>query len=349
MSIKNIRIRTITPLLSPDMVMHKLPLPIEIERHVKQSRLQIARIIDGSDARLLAIVGPCSIHDSVAALEYARKLKKLADKLKDRLCIVMRVYFEKPRTTVGWKGLINDPHLDNSFAINDGLLLAREILLEINNIGLSTATEFVDTITPQYIADLVGWAAIGARTTESQPHRMLASGLSMPVGFKNNTAGDIKSAINATLSAQDPHRFLSVTEQGIGAIVVTEGNDQCHIILRGGTGGPNYSAHHVQEASRLLAQNNLNARVIVDCSHDNCDKDYQKQKHVVDNICQQLQSNDDNIMGFMLESNLKPGKQALNNKENLVYGQSITDGCVDWHETEELLHKIAYSCVKEKV
>ncbi len=347
-NIKNTCISEIKPLLSPNEVMRQLPADADIIQQVNAGRQQIKTIIKAKDKRLLAIVGPCSVHDKAAAVEYAAKLKVLADELRNNLCIAMRVYFEKPRTTVGWKGLINDPHLDNSFAINDGLLLARELLLEINKIGIMVATEFVDTITPQYIADLVSWAAIGARTTESQPHRMLASGLSMPVGFKNNTAGDVAAAVNAVLAAAKPHRFLGITPEGRAAIVATTGNDYCHIALRGGSSGPNYDATSVNQAAELLAQRGLITKLMIDCSHDNCGRDYTRQAKVVISICQQLQTGlqtgEQHIMGFMLESNLIEGQQTLQVGVKLNYGQSITDACVGWEETEILLRKIAESC-----
>ena len=235
--------------------------------------------------------------------------------------------------TIGWKGLINDPYLDNSLAINEGLMLARKILLAINKIGLATATEFVDTITPQYISDLVCWAAIGARTAESQPHRMLASGLSMPVGFKNNTAGCVNAAVNAVLSALSSHSFLSITQQGVGAIVETEGNKDCHIILRGGASGPNYSSADVAKAAELLQQKNLDANIMIDCSHDNCNKDYTLQAKVIDDVCTQLHQESHHVMGLMIESNLVAGKQSLQPGAKLTYGQSITDGCIGWEET----------------
>jgi 3-deoxy-7-phosphoheptulonate synthase len=314
-------------------------------RHVANSRQAIENIIQGKDKRLLAIVGPCSVHDKTAALEYAQKLKHLADELNDKLCIVMRVYFEKPRTTVGWKGLINDPHLDNSFAVNEGLQLARALLLEINQMGVMAATEFVDTITPQYIADLISWAAIGARTTESQAHRMLASGLSMPVGFKNNTSGNVNAAVNAVLAASRPHHFLGITQTGTAATVATQGNPCCHIVLRGGSRGTNYDPASIQKASALLTKRNLRANVLIDCSHDNCNKDYTKQCLVIESLCQQLQNNEHHIMGLMLESHLIEGRQTLQADEKLNYGQSITDGCIGWNETETLLRKLANAVI----
>ena len=343
---RNLRIDQITPLLSPEMVMHTMPATTQTIDFVAQSRTTLSQIIHGQNPRLLVVVGPCSIHDENAAVEYAERLKKLADDLGDTLFIVMRVYFEKPRTTVGWKGLINDPRLDESFAINEGLLLARKILLTINDLQLPAATEFVDTITPQYLADLVSWTAIGARTTESQPHRMLASGLSMPVGFKNNTAGSLCSAVNAVASAISPHRFLSVTEQGMGAIVVTSGNDDAHIVLRGGDQGPNYHASDVTQAVDLLHAKSLSPRVVIDCSHDNSNKDFKKQAQVIHSVALQLQQPNHGILGVMIESHLKEGKQPLSARDELTYGQSITDGCMGWNETETLLRSLAETCAK---
>ena len=340
----NTRIENITPLLSPDMLLHTMPVSSQGCALIQELRDAIGRIIHGQDQRFLVVVGPCSIHDEQAALEYATRLKHLSQELNDHLLIVMRVYFEKPRTTVGWKGLINDPHLDESFAINDGLLLARKILLSINDLGLATATEFVDTITPQYVADLISWVAIGARTTESQPHRMLASGLSMPVGFKNNTAGNIGSAVNAAASASQSHRFLGVTEQGLGAIVVTRGNEDAHVILRGGDHGPNYHPHHLTEAVTLLKEKSLSSQVIIDCSHDNSDKDYTKQRLVIDSVIEHIHQKNCLIMGVMIESHLHAGKQAFGPKETLTYGQSITDGCIGWEETEIILRDLAAAC-----
>ena len=337
----NTRIKNIIPLISPEMIMHTMPASSKGMAFILDARQAIGNILHGRDNRLLVLAGPCSIHDEKAAIEYATRLKQLSDEFSDQLLVVMRVYFEKPRTTVGWKGLINDPHLNESYAINDGLLLARKILLSINALGLPAATEFVDTITPQYIADLISWAAIGARTSESQPHRMLASGLSMPVGFKNNTAGSLKSAVNAVASAIETHRFLGVTNQGLGAIVVTRGNEDSHMVLRGGDQGPNYSAPHVAQALDLLRSESLNPRVVIDCSHDNSGKNYQNQAKVIASVTQQLQQEDHGIMGVMIESHLVEGKQSLQSQDELTYGQSITDGCIGWDETEALLRALA--------
>ncbi|MEM9242570.1 MAG: 3-deoxy-7-phosphoheptulonate synthase [Pseudomonadota bacterium] len=339
--ISNTNIHEIKPLLSPEMVLHDLPMNDKIRIHVQSGRQQLEAIIKGEDKRLIAIVGPCSVHEKDAALDYARKLKVVAEAMKDKLCIVMRVYFEKPRTTVGWKGLINDPYLDNSFNINAGLKLARELLLEINTLGLFAATEFVDTFTPQYIADLISWAAIGARTVESQPHRMLASGLSMPVGFKNSTTGDVEVAANAVAAATNPHRFLGVTQNGLAAIVNTKGNDNCHIVLRGGKSGTNYSAEHVNMAAALLAKHHLPQGIMIDCSHGNSNKDFRRQADVVDAICKQLLQGSSHIMGLMIESNLLEGRQDFEPGAKLVYGKSITDACIGWEQTEILLNTLA--------
>ena len=344
-SISNTRINKIKSLLSPERLIQQLPRGDGVTKHINDSRAQLEAIIKGKNKRLLAIVGPCSIHDVAAALDYAKKLKTLADKLNNKLCVVMRIYFEKPRTTIGWKGLINDPKLYGSFSINEGLTTARKLLLDINRLGIIVATEFVDTITPQYLSDLVSWVAIGARTTESQQHRMLASGLSMPVGFKNNTAGEIKAAVNAVLAAKHSHSFLGITEQGMAAIVSTKGNDSGHIILRGGTSGPNYSKEDINRAAELLAKNKLNARVIIDCSHDNCEKNFKKQVHVIDTLCKYLKDKHPSFIGFMLESNLIAGRQDLQSAAKIVYGQSITDGCIGWQQTETLLYKIA-DCIE---
>ena len=335
MNNSNLHIKSITPLLSPEQVTKQLPITNEISSHVQASRQAIQNIIRGQEKRLIAIIGPCSIHNENAAIDYAQRLKPLADQYKEEMIVMMRVYFEKPRTNIGWKGFINDPYLNQSNAINEGIQKARQLLIDINQIGLPTATEFVDTITPQYIADLVAWSAIGARTTESQSHRMLASGLSMPVGFKNNTAGDIHSAVNAVIAASHPHCFLGVNEQGAGSIVKTLGNPDCHVILRGGSRGPNYDQKTIETTARLLEHHHLRNKIIIDCSHDNCNKDYQKQSTVINQLCTQLDNGNPYILGMMLESNLVAGKQTLNDPNELTYGQSITDGCIDLKDTEK--------------
>lgn len=294
----------------------------------------------GNDDRLLVVIGPCSIHDPVAAKEYAGHLLALRDALKGELEIVMRVYFEKPRTTVGWKGLINDPHMDNSFQINDGLRIARKLLLDINDSGLPTAGEFLDMITPQYLADMMSWGAIGARTTESQVHRELASGLSCPVGFKNGTDGTIKVAIDAINAAGAPHCFLSVTKWGHSAIVNTSGNGDCHIILRGGK-EPNYSATHVAAVKEGLAKAGLPAQIMIDFSHANSCKQFKKQMEVGADVCQQIANGETAIMGVMIESHLVEGNQNPDSGEPLVYGKSITDACINWEDTDIILRQLA--------
>ncbi len=343
----DLRIEGIRPLLSPEILMEELPASSEVQATVEQARKTAVAIMRGQDPRLLVVVGPCSIHDTVAALDYARKLVALRDELNDDLFIVMRTYFEKPRTTVGWKGLINDPDLDGSFAINRGLRMARGILLQISQLGLPTGTEFLDTITPQFIADLVTWGAIGARTTESQVHRELASGLSMPVGFKNGTDGNVQIAVDAIGAANHPHQFLSVTKQGIAAIVKTRGNDACHVILRGAKNGPNFSAEHVRDAAKALTSAKLPTRLMIDCSHGNSQKDPLKQRDVARNIGDQLRAGDTNVFGVMIESHLIGGRQDQKPGVALTYGQSITDACLGWDDTEATLRSLAQA-VKDR-
>jgi 3-deoxy-7-phosphoheptulonate synthase len=327
-----------SPLLAPTTLKAQLPHTKATAALVASSRDRIRQILNGSDQRLIVIVGPCSIHDVHAAYEYAEKLAILRDQLEDRLEIVMRVYFEKPRTTVGWKGLINDPHLDGSFDINHGLHLGRQILLEIAQLGLPAATELLDPIVPQYIGDLISWTAIGARTTESQTHREMASGLSMPVGFKNGTDGSIEVAVNAMLSAQQPHNFLGIDYQGMVSIVKTTGNPDGHLVLRGGRQGPNYYPEQLETIAQGLTKNKLNPRVLIDCSHDNSHKDYAKQPQVLADLVAQLEAGSPHIMGVMIESHLVAGKQPIS--ENLTYGQSITDGCVDFETTATMLRSL---------
>ncbi|WP_316190720.1 3-deoxy-7-phosphoheptulonate synthase [Bradyrhizobium sp. SZCCHNS2096] len=336
----DLRIKEIKELSSPDEVMGEIPRTLTATRVVMAARNAIRAILSGSDDRLLVIVGPCSIHDPAAAIDYAERLTSLRERLSDRLEIVMRVYFEKPRTTVGWKGLINDPDLDNSFDINKGLRLARSILSAINNVGLPAATEFLDLTTPQYIADLVSWAAIGARTTESQIHRELASGLSCPVGFKNGTDGNIRIATDAVKSASHPHHFMAVTKGGRSAIAATSGNDDCHIILRGGK-GPNYDAASVDQAANELVHSGLAPRLMIDTSHANSGKKPENQPAVATDIARQIMEGEQRIMGVMIESNLVAGRQDVQPGVPLVYGQSITDGCIDWSTTVEVLDQLA--------
>ncbi len=329
----DLRIESLRPLLPPGILMEEFPVTEEISTVVSQGREDAGRILAGEDDRLLLVVGPCSIHDPEASLEYGQRLARVAQQHASDLCIVMRTYFEKPRTTVGWKGLINDPHLDNSFVINEGLRRARGFLIDVLNLGLSTGTEFLDPITPQFIADLVSWGAIGARTTESQVHRELASGLSMPVGFKNGTDGTIQIAIDAIGSSLHPHHFLSVTKQGVAAIVETRGNPECHVILRGGSSGPNYSADAVAKVVGALEAKKLPGRLMVDCSHANSSKDYTRQPAVVQDISRQIEGGSDRIFGVMLESFLVDGNQDHRGAGQLTYGQSITDQCMGWERT----------------
>lgn len=330
-----------TPLPSPEALTRRISPGDEVAQFVHQSRLEIARIIRGEDSRMLLIVGPCSIHDTAAGLEYAKRLKKVADEVRSRVLVVMRVYFEKPRTQVGWKGLIMDPNLDGSCDIPTGLEKARSFLCEVLELGLPTGTEFLDPITPQYIADLVSWAAIGARTTESQTHRQMASGLSMPLGFKNTTAGDIIPAINAVIAASHPQTFLGVNREGIASSVSTKGNPECHLILRGGSKGPNYDRSSVATAIRDISKANLTPRIMVDCSHDNSKKDHTLQAKVIEAI-QEQRATSDSIMGAMLESNLVSGNQDFPQPvEDLTYGQSITDACIDWDTTEEIIRGLS--------
>ena len=332
----DVRIRSISGLLPPIARLYELPISEAAPYLVETTRHQIADLVHGRDKRLLTIIGPCSIHDPKAALEYAQRLLPLRKKYEKELLIVMRVYFEKPRTTVGWKGLINDPHLNGTFDINFGLRQARRLLLDLNNLGVPASTEFLDMITPQYYADLISWGAIGARTTESQVHRELASGLSCPVGFKNGTDGNLKIAIDAIGAASPPHHFLSVTKAGPPAIVHTAGNPDCHAILRGGK-EPNYSAEHVKAAAEQLAKAGVTPKLMVDFSHANSRKDYTRQMEVAHDVAVQLKNSEQNIMGIMVESHLVGSLQ--DNPE--TYGQSITDACIGWDATEELLALMA--------
>jgi 3-deoxy-7-phosphoheptulonate synthase len=338
----NLHVVETRPLLAPALIKSELLLSEEAATLVAQTRDRIDAIIRGEDSRLLVVVGPCSIHDVKAAYEYGELLSQLRSELAESLEIVMRVYFEKPRTSIGWKGLINDPLLDESFDINLGLRLARKLLLDLANMGLPAATELLDPIVPQYIADIVSWTAIGARTTESQTHREMASGLSMPVGFKNGTDGHLDSAINAMLSAEQPHHFLGINARGLASIVTTTGNPSTHLVLRGGKRGPNYEATHIEKAAAELAAHNCHARIMVDCSHGNASKDYNRQAIVCQNIAEQLQAGSQHIMGVMIESHLVAGKQSLKpDLGQLTYGQSITDPCVDFATTTTMLRQLA--------
>jgi 3-deoxy-7-phosphoheptulonate synthase len=336
----DLRIREIKELSTPEEVMRDIPRNLTATRVVMAARNAIHAILGGADDRLVVIVGPCSIHDPIAAVDYATRLATLRERLADRLEIVMRVYFEKPRTIVGWKGLINDPGLDGSFNINKGLRLARNVLSAVNNLGLPAGTEFLDMTTPQYIADLVAWAAIGARTTESQIHRELASGLSCPVGFKNGTDGDVRIAADAVKSASHPHHFMAVTKGGRSAIAATSGNEDCHIILRGGS-KPNYDAASVDAASAELHRAGVGLRIMIDTSHANSNKKPENQPKVAADIASQVASGDRRIIGAMIESNLVAGRQDVLPGVTLTYGQSITDGCIDFATTEQILHRLA--------
>ena len=321
--------------------MEELPLSERAAATVTEARQQIYDVLDGKDDRLVVIIGPCSIHDTDAALEYADRLKLLMDELKDDLLIVMRVYFEKPRTTVGWKGLINDPDLDGSFHINKGVRKARELLLQLSERGIPSGHEYLDLISPQYISDLVSWGAIGARTTESQGHRELASGLSCPVGFKNGTDGGVQVAIDAMRAAQGSHHFISITLQGESAIFTTAGNDYTHVILRGGSDRPNYDRVSVAGVTEKLEQTGLNPRLMIDCSHANSQKKFAKQVEVCRDVIHQIQTGQDNIFGVMIESHLVEGRQDFKEGADLTYGQSITDACIGWDDSAMLLRELA--------
>lgn len=343
----DLRIRATKPLIAPAILEEDLPLDDTRAGVVAQGRRQIERILDGSDDRLLVVVGPCSIHDPRSALEYAQRLADVAPRFAGELLVVMRVYFEKPRTVVGWKGLINDPQLDGSYRINQGLRLARQLLLEVAGVGLPIGTEFLDTTLGQYYADVVSWGAIGARTVESQVHRELASGLSMPVGFKNRTDGDLQVAIDAIRSARHPHWFPSLTREGAPAVMGTTGNPHTHLVLRGGTRGPNYSAEHVRAATELLHRHDLPARVMIDCSHANSGKNPSRQPAVAAEISSQIVAGDRSIAAVMVESHLVGGAQPFPGSP-LVYGQSITDGCLSWPETLPVLESLAQAVVRRR-
>jgi 3-deoxy-7-phosphoheptulonate synthase len=337
----NLRVRGLRPLLSPAILYEELPITAAAEKTIDQARRAVRDILFEEDDRLLVVVGPCSIHDPGAALEYAELLRGAADSFAGELQIVMRVYFEKPRTTVGWKGLINDPHLDESFEINTGLRTARRLLSDLNSMGVPCGCEFLDPISPQYVSGLVSWGAIGARTTESQVHRELASGLSMPIGFKNGTDGTIKIAVDAVMSSARPHHFLGVTEQGLAGVVSTKGNPECHVILRGGASGPNYDAASIQSTVAALQKAGLRRGLMVDCSHGNSSKDYRKQPGVAQALGEQIAAGERAIMGVMIESNLVEGNQEHVIGKALTYGQSITDACISWETTVPVLEGLA--------
>ena len=338
----NIRISGMEELMPANDLISLQPISEASSKLVFETRSRISKIISREDKKLIVVVGPCSIHDPKAAIEYASKLREETNQYKDNLEVVMRVYFEKPRTTVGWKGLINDPDLNNSYDINKGIAIARQLLREINDLGMAAGTEFLDVITPQYIADLISWGAIGARTTESQVHRELTSALSCPVGFKNSTGGGVQVAVDAIKSAQNPHIFLSVTKEGRTAVFSSKGNEDCHIILRGGK-EPNFDSKSIEETSYLLSNSELTECIMVDMSHGNSKKQHKKQIEVCENICDQLLSGEKRITGVMLESNLVEGNQEIKKKSDLIYGKSITDACLGWEDTRSCLNKLAES------
>ena len=335
---RDVNVESTEPLISPVGLVEELPLTADVEAVVLEGRRQIQAVLRGDDPRFMVITGPCSIHDEVAGIEYAERLKELQEELSDRILFVMRVYFEKPRTTVGWKGMIYDPYLNDSFDIGEGLRRARRVLLKIGEMGIYTATEFLDPIVPQYLAGLVSWAAIGARTTESQTHRQMASGLSMPVGFKNGTDGDAQIAVDAMISAQSAHAFLGIDHFGQTCIVHTNGNPYGHLVLRGGRSGPNFGADAISAAQAQLNKAGVLSQLLVDCSHGNSNKDHTLQNVALNSIIEQRVAGNADIIGCMLESNLNPGSQSLNCPiEELEYGVSVTDACIGWDETEELL------------
>ena len=335
----DVRITDIRPLISPAILMQDFPASEDAQKLVFDARAAFRRILKGEDDRLAVMVGPCSIHDTVAAIDYAQRLAEVRRKYEDDLLIIMRVYFEKPRTTVGWKGLINDPYMDGTYNINSGLRIARGLLVRLAEMDVPAATEFLDVITPQYISDLVSWGAIGARTTESQVHRELASGLSMPIGFKNGTSGNMQIAVDGIISAAHPHSFLSVTKQGVSAIVSTAGNDSCHIILRGSSQGPNYGEEFVAKAWNIQQRAGIDSRIMIDCSHGNSHKKWQEQPEVAADVARQLAAGSQCIGSVMIESNLCPGNQKC--QKPLKYGVSITDGCIDWDGTLAMLDTLA--------
>ena len=349
--VDDVRIQNIRPLMAPSVLIEDLPRSEKQTETVARGRTEIERILDGVDDRLVLVVGPCSIHDPVAGLDYARRLAAVRERYADDLCVVMRVYFEKPRTTVGWKGLINDPHLDGTFAIREGLRKARGFLLDVTGLGLPTGSEFLDPITPQFYADLISWGAIGARTTESQVHRELASGLSMPVGFKNGTYGTVQMAIDGIGAAACEHHFLSVTKHGVGGIVATVGNPYCHVILRGGSSGPNYDPESIARVAAQLLAAGLPERIMVDCSHANSGKDHEKQPEVAESLAGQIADGNRAIFGLMMESFLLDGNQKHSQSQGsagLVYGQSITDKCMSWERTEPLFEMLAEAVRKRR-
>jgi 3-deoxy-7-phosphoheptulonate synthase len=341
-NVDNINVASQEILITPKQLKAKIPVSDRANAVISESRQVIQNILDGSDKRIFAVVGPCSIHDTEAAIDYAKRLKVLADKVSDTVYIVMRVYFEKPRTTVGWKGLINDPHLNNSFQIEEGLHIGRQLLLDIAEIGLPTSTEALDPISPQYMQDLISWSAIGARTTESQTHREMSSGLSSPVGFKNGTDGGLTVATNALLSVSNPHRFLGINGEGQVAVIETTGNQYGHIVLRGGSKGPNYDSVNVKLCEEALAKAGLSSNIMIDLSHANSSKDHNRQPLVLDDVASQIVAGNASIVGLMIESNIGAGNQSItDNKADLAYGVSVTDACIDWQTTDDCISQFA--------
>jgi len=339
--LENLNVEQQEVLITPEQLKARLPVSEDVREAVNGYREIVRNIVDRKDPRLLVVVGPCSIHDVDAAKEYAQRLKGLADDVADQVFVVMRAYFEKPRSTVGWKGLINDPHLDDSFKVAEGLHIGRQLLLELSQMGLPLATEALDPITPQYMQDLISWSAIGARTTESQTHREMASGLSCPVGFKNGTDGSLGVAINALESVASPHRFLGISPTGQVSVIQTKGNAHGHVVLRGGSSGPNYTPEHIQACESALEKLGLTQSIMVDCSHANSNKDHRQQRNVVDSVTQQIAAGNRSITGLMIESHLHEGNQSINNPDGLSYGVSITDACINWDETDSLLRQLA--------
>ncbi len=339
--VENLNVVSEVILITPEQLKSQIPLSEVAKKTVFDSRQVIRNILDGKDHRILVVVGPCSIHDPIAAVDYAQRLKVLADEVADTLYIVMRVYFEKPRTTIGWKGLINDPHMNNTFEIQDGLQIGRELLNNIAEIGLPSATEALDPISPQYIQDCITWSAIGARTTESQIHREMASGLSSVVGFKNGTDGSLELALNALQSASNRHRFLGIGSQGQVTMIQTKGNAYAHLVLRGGTNGPNYDSKHISHSEAELVKNGVPLNIMVDCSHANSRKNPDRQTLVIDNVVKQIREGNNSIIGLMIESNINEGSQTIsNNIHELKYGVSVTDACINWEVTENLVRSM---------
>lgn len=336
-AIENINLVSLEVLITPSKLKESLPVSDKARETVLSSRQVVRDILDGKDHRIFVVVGPCSVHDINAAKEYALKLKALAEEVSDTLYIIMRVYFEKPRTTVGWKGLINDPHLNDTFKIEEGLHIGRQLLIDVTEMGLPTSTEALDPISPQYMQDLITWSAIGARTTESQTHREMASGLSSSVGFKNGTDGGLEVALNAINSAKNPHRFLGMNNDGEVAVVHTTGNQYAHMVLRGGSKGPNYDSVHIKVTEDELEKNGIRPNIMVDCSHANSNKDHNLQPLVMENVANQILEGNESIIGLMVESNLEEGNQSASNLDELQYGVSITDKCIDWETTERSL------------